>query len=1671
MAESDEHLFRTTIDKFSHGMASSVHIHKGLDELRELIKHSAKESIGANIAPLLLLLKKTSGENARLIFTFLKDVADQCTDPSPILRAMLSARDKSLINDALDVALTLAQNGNLEVNYGLIEFLAENLYSQGSYPKKPGVTKKIIDLVDANYFTTKEDSTTIFLDLYQNDKNQSIRLFAAWLLDSSNTALNENIVQTLLGEEMYDFFRPYLTYTRATYSNLLNLQLEHHSLESLSQEFLEAEGVLGKKMLLEVIAKLGWDRINHGIKAEALTGVSIQGSPPFMLSDTEANYALKCNGAKRENNLFKVTACGGNVRNSENQNKNEKIKRFRDYNLNHAALLGYFLDITPLTPERVEDIIRRLNKIVIDYAYLFEAFSDECRILPDVYSKIKDHVSKELEKQNDSSPLSADLMRTVLSFEEPHSLGDVSTLHGLKRYLHQQGLSMGFKLVEGGQSPNRTVDLLLLRDSGIQYSFNKIQFSNFESAEEYQPYHRNIPYSVGVVIEAFFHHMVYGMEKFPKVNIFCYGNEVHYYLGFRNHPAFLRIDYAPPLQGGMIDLEYFGVSNYNLNDHPNPTLDAIQVFFDYMSFDVKLNATRIHARYDKERALNLGDLCEKANQIFHLAPYFMDLDWIIGSLDLDQLAKEKVAKAWATYFIRWGYIPTARILSDDRLGIVAGNIEEPTSVREVLWDGKGDYRDIYTGRPPASFYSELQDVIKANGISIVTPEVSKIDFSPGQLNIKAWIIDPLREALRRGELIETESGLKAESSELFSRINETEHFANLLIPNSKDLISSIGIAGYVQQLEKILSFNTAGSINGHFVQNAILVLRGDPIKIFVLRSGDNMIRLAFYVHGHVLYKTCKTTTGKCECNAKYDTSEFAGLLRDNNFVDSAYVPNNTNHAKEYSQLLKSIKQSTLPQDRAPLKKERIIRGLKASPGFAVGRVVFSTNKREPEDFLGAILVTASLKPEDTSSLRFTDGIISTGGGILSHAGLIAMQLHKPAVIISGKWRRDPSENKVFIYNSFKYQIENVKIGDFNVAIRTDVQKKRYTLREGDLVIIDAFAGSVRALGQKRAVLTIHEGFKLYRTVNNMLAVTENAASILNLRGKRLRAIHQITKVLEKCKEPTTGRYTIFEIFLNEQSKNKAIAQSDKSIILNILLNNQKLSDDTRNYLNQVVNRLANRLVRSTMAANKYLPKSNNFYEIISSRLTIKHHAQAIESTINLLKSSNISLPGVQKTNFESIESLVYDRVANLLLEISKETRKLFNDNKRNPRIRHLIRQVDYVNKLIPPIQEDYLFGSEVQEINLNDEAQRSKYAKKLVIEDSACGFELSDYIGWKAANLAEINHLISYKVVPSWFAVTDYAFKRTLQTPVIGTNLKKHEKITLEQAIERILEDNNITDEQKSLRIQNLWDGVILDKRFVSQVVNAYNHLFNSEKESDENDNIESFVAVRSSSVSEDTETASHAGEFDSFLYINGTDQLLSYLKRTWSSLWTERAIYNRHLSGKKHHTIGGGVIIQRMIDSRVSGVLQTVNIPGSNNREIVINAGLGLGEGIVSGSVAADNITVSKDINVETENLHFNYITGDKKEQVLFNSSTKIGTIRQQTLYHQRLRPALEYFELCELVKIAVSLEKAYGYPLDIEFGIENSKLWILQVRPVTIFQSVLKETTKHYPLDLNLK
>ena len=252
---------------------------------------------------------------------------------------------------------------------------------------------------------------------------------------------------------------------------------------------------------------------------------------------------------------------------------------------------------------------------------------------------------------------------------------------------------------------------------------------------------------------------------------------------------------------------------------------------------------------------------------------------------------------------------------------------------------------------------------------------------------------------------------------------------------------------------------------------------------------------------------------------------------------------------------------------------------------------------------------------------------------------------------------------------------------------------------------------------------------------------------------------------------------------------------------------------------------------------------------------------------------------------------------------------------------------------------------------------------------------------------------------------------------------------------------------------RNLFESLTLPAALAATVAEAYRALAG-----------DGYVAVRSSASDEDTERASRAGQFDTFLFVRGEAPVLDHLKRAWSGLWTERALAQGACPPGGTFAPHCGVLIQRMVQSRVSGVMQTVNAAQSRPLEMVVNVGLGLGEGIVSGAVAADLVTVSKGAPGDPAP-RFDYVTATSGSVSCSTSASARARFAPTPWPISGFaRPSIP--ELRELVDTALRVERAYSHPVDIEFGYQGARLRVLQVRPVPASLAVWHETRDRFPL-----
>jgi len=202
------------------------------------------------------------------------------------------------------------------------------------------------------------------------------------------------------------------------------------------------------------------------------------------------------------------------------------------------------------------------------------------------------------------------------------------------------------------------------------------------------------------------------------------------------------------------------------------------------------------------------------------------------------------------------------------------------------------------------------------------------------------------------------------------------------------------------------------------------------------------------------------------------------------------------------------------------------------------------------------------------------------------------------------------------------------------------------------------------------------------------------------------------------------------------------------------------------------------------------------------------------------------------------------------------------------------------------------------------------------------------------------------------------------------------------------------------------------------------------------------YVAVRSSATAEDSKIDSWAGELET--YLNTTEKnILQNVKKCWASLYTPRALFYRIERKMRRKSVSVAVVIQKMIQSEVSGICFTVHPITKDRNQMIIEAGYGLGEAIVGGMITPDAYVVEKD---SLTLLDININEQEKMIKWVKNKNQNI-TVPKAKQAKQKLKNS----EIIKLSKIVRNIEKHYKSPQDIEWALAKGKLYITQSRPIT--------------------
>jgi len=293
--------------------------------------------------------------------------------------------------------------------------------------------------------------------------------------------------------------------------------------------------------------------------------------------------------------------------------------------------------------------------------------------------------------------------------------------------------------------------------------------------------------------------------------------------------------------------------------------------------------------------------------------------------------------------------------------------------------------------------------------------------------------------------------------------------------------------------------------------------------------------------------------------------------------------------------------------------------------------------------------------------------------------------------------------------------------------------------------------------------------------------------------------------------------------------------------------------------------------------------------------------------------------------------------------------------------------------------------------------------------------------GGKGASLGEM--LSAGIHVPPGFVITSTCFQNFLEeTGLLGR-------------IQELICTTSLHDHEALAQTSEEIRGLITEAPVPDVIFEAIDTAF-SQLGSD-------YVAVRSSATAEDGAHASWAGELESYLNTSQED-LHTKIKLCWASLFTPRALLYQATCDPEHTQVQVAIVVQKMIESEVSGIAFSVHPISENTDHMVLEAGYGLGEAIVSGAVTPDTYVVSK----SSEELVTEYVGNQSRQLVMGDHG---GNIWVEVAEELRSQPKLRPDQIHELAQLILRIERHYGFPCDVEWALQDDSLYVVQSRPIT--------------------
>ncbi|CAM3949605.1 MULTISPECIES: phosphoenolpyruvate synthase [Helcobacillus] len=328
---------------------------------------------------------------------------------------------------------------------------------------------------------------------------------------------------------------------------------------------------------------------------------------------------------------------------------------------------------------------------------------------------------------------------------------------------------------------------------------------------------------------------------------------------------------------------------------------------------------------------------------------------------------------------------------------------------------------------------------------------------------------------------------------------------------------------------------------------------------------------------------------------------------------------------------------------------------------------------------------------------------------------------------------------------------------------------------------------------------------------------------------------------------------------------------------------------------------------------------------------------------------------------------------------------------------------------------------------------------------SELGMSDVDQVGGKNASLGEmVKNLADLGVnVPNGFATTADAYRRFLEETGLAGQI--------DELLDGLDTENTRQLTERGAKIRDAIITQDFPKDLEEDIRTAYDELAAGSGE-------EASFAVRSSATAEDLPDASFAGQQETFLNVRGIDAVLTAIREVFASLYNDRAIAYRVHHGFEHTDVLLSAGVQKMVRSDIgaSGVMFTMDTESGFDDAVFITSAYGLGEGVVQGAVNPDEFYVYKPALEAGRPAVLKRSVGAKATKMIYTDDATVGKTTEFVDVDKAERPKLSLTdaEVEQLARHAVTIEKHYKRPMDIEWGKDGADggLYVLQARPETV-------------------